>query len=379
MAPTVLHIRSETRPLERRSVISPVGAKELIEAGYRVNVERSPDRCFPDSDFEDVGATLVAEDSWPNVSTDHIILGLKELPEDGFPLKHAHVYFGHDYKNPARWQKLLSRFRIGGGALLDLEFFQEPGGRLLAPSGYHAGYAGAALALKAWGHQIIPGDPLPSVTSYRNDETLMRDVQRSLFAGIKYLNRIPKVIVFGARGHCGTGAVDLCILTGIPAANILQWNRAETENGGPFREAIESDILINCIYLDRPTPPFIDLPSLESPYRKLSIICDVSCDLGDPNNPLPIYSDHTTFEKPTIDIPIGNGRPVRVISIDHLPNLIPRQATEACSRSIMPMLKQLNTWKAWYNIDRLFLEKIALLPTMKDRLDKGINQIGMFV
>ena len=363
MALTVLHLRSETKALERRSVISPAGARALIEAGYKVNVERSPHRCFSDSQFEDAGATLVAQGSWPNVPADHIILGLKELPEDGFPLKHAHVYFGHVYKDQAGWQNLLSRFRNGGGALLDLEFFQDPSGRLLAPSGYHAGYAGAALALKAWGHQIMhpTGPPLPAVASYRNDETLMTDVQEVLFGGIQHLNRMPRVIVFGARGHSGTGAVDFCTRAGIPAANILQWNRAETEKGGPFQDAIESDILINCIYLVQPTPPFVDLPSLESPSRKLSVICDVSCDVGHPNNPLPIYSDHTTFEIPTVDIPVpGGSGPLCLISIDHLPSLIPCQATEACSRSIMPMLKQLDSWKAWHNIDRLFFEKIAL-------------------
>src|SRR5579871_2588940 len=101
MAPTVLHLRSETKPLERRSacksvniynvqfmfaydwyLVTPTTTKKLIEAGYIVNVERSTGRIFKDKEFEDVGASLVVEGSWVNAPKDHIIVGLKELPSD---------------------------------------------------------------------------------------------------------------------------------------------------------------------------------------------------------------------------------------------------------------------------------------------------------
>jgi saccharopine dehydrogenase (NAD+, L-lysine forming) len=76
-----LHLRSETgKALEHRSALTPSTAKALIDAGFKVNVERSPQRIFEDEEFERVGATLVAENSWPNAPKDHIIIGLKELP-----------------------------------------------------------------------------------------------------------------------------------------------------------------------------------------------------------------------------------------------------------------------------------------------------------
>jgi len=81
MAPTVLHLRSETKPLEHRSALTPHTAAELIKAGYVVNVERSPERIFDDAEFEAVGCTLVPEGSWPDAPEDHIIIGLKELEE----------------------------------------------------------------------------------------------------------------------------------------------------------------------------------------------------------------------------------------------------------------------------------------------------------
>lgn len=90
MAPTTLHVRAETKPLEHRSAITPTIAKKLVqEGGYTVNVERSPLSIFDDAEYEGTGASLVRTGSWTEVPSDHIIIGLKELPEEDFPLKHT--------------------------------------------------------------------------------------------------------------------------------------------------------------------------------------------------------------------------------------------------------------------------------------------------
>lgn len=61
--------------------VSPDVAKALLQAGYQINVEKSSTRIFKDNEFEAAGATLVAEGSWREAPSDHIIVGLKELPE----------------------------------------------------------------------------------------------------------------------------------------------------------------------------------------------------------------------------------------------------------------------------------------------------------
>ena len=61
--------------------MTPSTVKQLLDAGYKVNVERSPERIFKDSEFEGKGAILVPEYSWMDVPNDHLIIGLKELPE----------------------------------------------------------------------------------------------------------------------------------------------------------------------------------------------------------------------------------------------------------------------------------------------------------
>ena len=61
--------------------MSPDVAKALLQAGYKINVERSSARIYEDDEFAAAGATLVAEGSWRNAPLDHIIVGLKELPK----------------------------------------------------------------------------------------------------------------------------------------------------------------------------------------------------------------------------------------------------------------------------------------------------------
>ena len=92
MAPTGLHLRSETRLLERRSfcdftaqlllprwpsLVSPNSTRALVDTGYVINVERN--RIFDDEEFEVGGATLVPDGSWAEAPNDYIIVGLKEL------------------------------------------------------------------------------------------------------------------------------------------------------------------------------------------------------------------------------------------------------------------------------------------------------------
>lgn len=125
---------------------------------------------------------------------------------------------------------------------------------------------------------------------------------------------------------------------------------------------------MNCIYLSAKIPPFIDPKSLSSPDRKLSVVCDVSCDTTNPHNPIPIYSINTTFEKPTVPVELPSDAtdlPLSVISIDHLPSLLPREASEAFAGQLMPSLLQLNDWRnarVWQQAEKLFKEKCATLP-----------------
>lgn len=294
-------------------------------------------------------------------------MGLKELPEESFPLPHTHVQFAHCYKDQGGWQDVLSRFPRGGGTLLDLEFLTDETGRRVAAFGYHAGYAGAALAVAAWAHQLANPEAknMPGVKPYANQDLLLEDIRARLAEGEKISGRKPRVLVIGALGRCGRGAVDLCKQAGIPDDNILKWDMAETAKGGPFTEIVESDIFVNCIYLSEPIPPFVNKEALASPNRKLSVVCDVSCDTTNPHNPIPIYTENSTFTNPILPVEGVSNPPLSVISIDHLPSLLPREASEAFSDALLPSLLQLKDRqdaRVWVQAEELFQKHVARLP-----------------
>lgn len=244
----------------------------------------------------------------------------------------------------------------------------------MAAFGYHAGVGGAALSLKAWAWQLNhpAGEPLPGVSSYPNETVLIEDIKEAISQGIAKAGKAPRVLVIGALGRCGRGAVDLCLRAGVPSENVLKWDLDETATGGPFREIVESDIFINCIYLTSKIPNFVDMKSLEEPVRKLTVICDVSADTTNPNNPVPVYTVATTFDKPTVPVEVKGEPKLSVISIDHLPSLLPREASEAFSKDLLPSLLQLKDWRTtpvWQGAEKLFQEKVATLPRSMLSLD----------
>lgn len=238
------------------ATVSPQGAKALLDAGYVVRVERSPERIYDDEEFEVVGAELVPTGSWRDAPTDHIILGLKELPDVDAPLPHTHISFCHIFKvsGPPAFPPLASalwrltsvqkqdghevwlrRFKEGGGTLYDLEFLTDENNRRVAAFGFFAGYAGAAVALFSWAHQVLnPGVPQGAIPKFDNASALRDYVKSALEPAIKANGAPPRIIVIGALGRCGKGATDFCREVG--QESVLAWDLPETKKGGPFAE-----------------------------------------------------------------------------------------------------------------------------------------------
>jgi len=191
-----MHIwmRAETRPNERRTALLPDGAAQLLAQGHKVTVEDSKTRVVPASEYMAVGCRIAPEGSWRDAPPEAIILGLKELPEDGTPLRHRHIMFGHAFKGQPAGQVLLDRFRAGGGTLLDLEYLVDETGRRVAAFGYWAGYAGAALTLRALAGHTGPVDV------YASAKAMAHDVRGALGGAS------PSALIIGALGRVGTGA-----------------------------------------------------------------------------------------------------------------------------------------------------------------------------
>ena len=397
------HMRSETKPGERRTAVVPQDAEKLIKAGHKVSVERFADRCYPDSAYEAVGCTLEANDLWRKeggVPENAVVLGLKELPEgDDSPLPHAHIMFAHCFKEQDGWDAVMSKFVRGGGKLYDLEFLKEVSGRRKVAFGRSAGFCGMGAGILSWAHQHqhnerMQQDAFPKGLFYPSKQGFINHAKQ----GIEFAGRQPRIMIIGAKGRCGSGAVEMATEAGVPLTNILQWDMEETSKGGPFPQILDVDIFVNCIYLDptSTTPAFLTTDMLEK-RTKLSVMVDVSCDPNNPRNPVPVYHEITTMQDPTkrilepglpeegskvkANVAVGvegfgavakageegvfkagsvvlasgatfaynrrqwapvDGKaltlPFDVIAIDHLPSLVPSESSNDFSEGLTPML-----------------------------------------
>ncbi|WP_170364781.1 saccharopine dehydrogenase [Ruegeria arenilitoris] len=347
---THLWVRAEQRPNEERVGLTPDGAAQLIAAGIRVTVEESHVRAIPIDGYRDAGCEIAPENSWPDAPLDAIIFGLKELPEDGTPLPHRHIMFGHAFKGQHSGRKLLERFKAGGGTLYDLEYLVDETGRRVAAFGYWAGYAGAAVTLKTWAAQQR-SEICGPVGVYPSKDTLNAELLAELDA-----TRAPRprAIVIGALGRVGTGASDLCEAMGV---EVTKWDMAETAHGGPFPEILEHDIFLNCIFARPGTPVFVPREALNAP-RQLTAIGDVACDPDSDYNPVPVYDRATTWEEPALRV--ATDPVLDVMAIDNLPSMLPVESSEDYAAQLLPSLLTLTdlTSGVWARAEDTFKSHI---------------------
>ena len=109
----------------------------------------------------------------------------------------------------------------------------------------------------------------------------------------------------------------------------------------------------------KPVPPFLTKDLLKSKH-KLNVVVDVTCDITNPDNPLPIYKQNSTFDDPTGTLPVDPS--VSVIGIDHLPTMVPRESSEQFSRDLLPslfLLPDRENSRVWVEAENLFRTRLS--------------------
>lgn len=356
-----LWLRAETKPFEARTPLTPHATKAWLAAkpGRAVTVERSHTRCFADADYAHAGAQLADAGQWVQAPGDALILGLKELPAKPDKLQHSHAFFAHAFKEQTGWMQQLGRFEQGAGKLYDLEYLVDENGRRIAAFGHWAGYVGAGLGLQLWAHRQIHGfgAPAPAAQIFSDAPALQSQVQAALLeAQSKGQNtKPPQVVVIGAAGRSGKGAVALCEAVG---ANVVCWDLKETAKGGPFEELLDADVVINCVLVQQAMPPFLSdaFVAQAKEARRLNTIVDVSCDPTGPFNPLPFaqYRDATSFDAPAIEV----ASRLELIAIDNLPTAVPKESSEDFCAQLLPHLQNATQSHVWEMALKTFHDKL---------------------
>lgn len=369
-----LWLRGETKPYEERVPLTPLQAKILLDDGHNVIVEEDPNRVFNIMEYHEVGCEIVPFQSWiESAPLDATILGLKELEANkDFLLKRRHIHFAHLFKAQKGCEKMLKRFKDGGGLLYDLEYLTDENSKRVAAFGVWAGFTGAALGLDLWLCQKagINMNSKERLTSYPSSEALVEEMRIKLSQeGSK---QKPKVLVIGARGRCGQGALKFFNEIGIEATG---WGRAETMGKTHIKEILDFDILVNCVLMTEPMGPWLT-PEMIDGTQRLSVLSDVSCDPTGPCNPVPVYPEATTMSQPAFYLEDKN---FAVTSIDHLPSLLPRESSEDFSAQLFPHLrgylhgKILNSpWDR--SLNTFYKNVYKYFPDHEEELVKNISQ-----
>ena len=273
-------LRHEYKPNERRAPITPAQVGLLVASGHVVTVESSTSRVFEDREYAKHGADIVLPGTWHHAPKMAFILGIKEKLQDEIhaensALQHRHIYFAHVFKGQKCTPETMHRFTAGRGTLLDLEYLVDDSGKRVAAFSYSAGYAGAIAAAYIWAEKSSGKPPPYALPKHYLSRYEFVDAIRSKLetSGMR-----PRVLVIGARGRAGQGAVALFGTLGIQAA---EWGRTDTESGGPFHGILEYDILCNCVFLEKPVAPFLNAEMvIEHSKSRLSVVADVSNELS---------------------------------------------------------------------------------------------------
>ncbi len=86
-------LREQKNKWERRVSITPKEAEQLVKEGLKVVVQTSPNRCFTDEEYEEVGA-VIQED----MSDCDVLFGVKEVPIENLIPNKTYFFFSHTIK-----------------------------------------------------------------------------------------------------------------------------------------------------------------------------------------------------------------------------------------------------------------------------------------
>jgi saccharopine dehydrogenase (NAD+, L-lysine-forming) len=135
-----------------------------------------------------------------------------------------------------------------------------------------------------------------------------------------------------------------------------EWDLAETARGGPFEEILDHDLFINAVFVPSRIPPFITREML-SRQRRLTALVDVTCDINNPANTIPVYDRHTDFDAPALRV--AEAPPLDVVAIDHLPSLLPRESSEMFSSLLVQHLLEFEKGSGvWSRAEVLFRKRL---------------------
>jgi len=356
-------LRETRNPPDRRVPLTPPQITALEENYPYVQffVQPSDIRCYSNEEYEYLDIPLKED-----LKDCDILLGVKEIDKRTFIPGKTYMFFAHVAKKQQHNLDMLREMAAKELTLIDFEYLTDEKGRRVVAFGRHAGIVGAYNGLRARGIKTNRFKLKPAYQCHDLDE---------MWAGLRKIELQPglKILVTG-EGRVASGAIET-----LNVANVVQVKPDDFLNrqfdvpvfcqAGPqhytkhkegrefnfshftkFPHEYESaflpytgvtDILITGHYWDPRSPHFFTGEDMKKPEFRISVIADISCDIGGPipsthrattiSDPFYSYNPHLGIEEPAFSRPTN----ITVMSIDNLPGELPRDASQDFGRMLI--------------------------------------------
>lgn len=350
-------IREEKIPPDSRVPLTPSQIAQLnLEDDLEIVVQQSEGRCYSDEEYRNHGVDVVED-----VNNCDVLLGVKEVPVNNLIPDKTYFFFSHTIKKQSYNRKLLQALVEKTIRMIDYEVLTDDRGARVIAFGKFAGMVGAHNALWTWGQRT--GSPvLPRMNTFKEYDDAMLYYQQL---------KIPPVrIVLTGTGRVANGSAQVLKDMGIRKVSPMHYLTtqydhpvftqlnsffyAERKDGMSTDMASDyyhhptdykrafypfvplTDILINGIYWDNDAPVFFTREEMKRSDFNIKVISDVTCDIA-PVSSIPSTLKATTITDPIFGYDVMTGEETKphgqgvvdMMTIDNLPNELPRDASKA--------------------------------------------------
>ncbi len=324
-----------------------------------IYVQASHVRCYNDSEYTDLGLTVLED-----LSHCDLLLGIKEVPtEQLIPCK-KYMFFSHTIKEQPHNRNLLKTLLVKQIEMIDYECLTDARHNRIIGFGRYAGIVGAYNGLLGYGKKYGLFDLRPAYEFHDHDE-----LETELFK-VKLPN--VKILVTGG-GRVANGALEILgalKIRKVTAYEFLNcsfrepvycqlhskdyhrpkegnaWNEAEFYQ---YPERYESafnvfaavcDLLITCHFWNPKAPRLFTEEDMKTDDFRISVIADVTCDI---NGSVPSTLRSSTIEEPfygynpqtKCEDEAFNKDTITVMAVDNLPCELPRDSSEDFGKALL--------------------------------------------
>lgn len=362
-------IKEGKTPPDKRVALTPAHCAHLVGAYgntpdgntsiFKINVQRSPIRCFADEEYAKAGIELVG-----NVSNCDVIFGVKEVKPEMLAEGKTMLFFSHTIKKQPYNRDLLREVLKKNVRLIDYETLTYSNGARVLGFGRYAGIVGAYNALIAHGKRNNSFDLKPAFQC-KNMKEMGVELRENELENIKIIISGGGKVAHGAKEtlktagirqvsipeflneefnepvYCNADVLDYHEKDGKPPKDFADFLKDTTVWENTFSKFTNvADIFISAHFWDNRSAHFFTEEDVKSDDFKVKVIADITCDIKG--------SVPTTLRPSTIADPIyGYNRytgkeadayaddSITIMAVDNLPCEVPKDASEGFGQDLI--------------------------------------------